>query len=202
MFTHTRTRLAGIVLVAALALGAALLSGCSGSSTTATPAKAGSTAIGGLATAKSALATTSPDAKLLVVETAQAVEPTGTPIWAYVFGSPSTDKIYVVYMTGGQSMGSQENGKAGLSAAEWAKVPSTDQWKIDSDAAYTKAFAAGGGKGAPAAYMMGFVTYKAAADTSTIEPMVWNIQFDPGTSGVTDKIVYVNANTGAATVAK
>jgi outer membrane murein-binding lipoprotein Lpp len=202
MFTHKRTRLAGIVLVAALALGAALLAGCSSASSPTTTTKTGSTALGGLTVAKSALSTQSPDAKLLVVETAQAVEPTGTPIWAYIFGSPSTDKIFVVYLTNGQAMGAQESGTAGLSAAEWAKVPATTEWKIDSDVAYKSALAASGAKGTPAAYMMGFVTYKAAADTSTIEPMVWNVQFDPGTSGASDKTVLVNATTGAASIAK
>jgi hypothetical protein len=202
MFTRRPTRSAGIVLVAALALAAALLAGCSGTSGTATTTKTGSTALGGVAAAKSMLSTKSPDAKLLVVETAQAVEPTGTPIWAYIFGSPSTDKIYVVYVTGGRSMGAQENGTAGLSAAEWAKVPGTADWKIDSDEAYTKAVAASGAKGSPAAFMMGFITYKAAADTSTIEPFVWNVQFDPGTSGATTKTLLVNATTGAASVAK
>ena len=73
MFTRPRTRLAGIVLVAALALGATLLAGCSGTSGTSTTTKTGSTALAGLSAAKSALSTTSPDAKLLVVETAQAV---------------------------------------------------------------------------------------------------------------------------------
>jgi hypothetical protein len=202
MFTRPRTRLAGIVLVAALALGATLLAGCSGTSGTSTTTKTGSTALAGLSAAKSALSTTSPDAKLLVVETAQAVEPTGTPIWAYVFGSPSTDKIFVVYLSNGQSMGAQENGTAGLSAAEWAKVPGTDAWKIDSDAAYKKALAASGATGTPAAYMMGFITYKAASDTSTIEPFVWNVQFDPGTSGATPNTLNVNATTGAASIAK
>jgi len=202
MLRQRQARLATIILVAVIALGVALLAGCSSNASSTTTTKSGPTALGGLTAAKSALATTSPDAKLLVVETAQAVEPTGTPVWAYIFGSPSTDKIFVVYLANGQSMGSQENGTAGLSAAEWAKVPGTDEWKIDSDVAYKNALAASGAKGTPAAYMMGFITYKAASDTSTIEPMVWNVQFDPGTSGATDKVVTVDAKTGKAAIGK
>jgi hypothetical protein len=194
-----KTRLAWIVLVAALVLTGALLAGC-GQTTTTT--KSGPTALGSLSAARSALSTSAPDAKLLVVETAQAVEPTGTPVWAYVFGSPSTDKIFVVYLANGKSMGSQENGTAGLSAAEWATVPGTDAWKIDSDAAYSKALAFSGAKGTPAAYMMGFITYKAKTDTSTIQPFVWNVQFDPGTSGATTGTIDVDAKTGATSLAK
>jgi hypothetical protein len=200
MTMERRTALTGIVLAAALALAMALLAGCG--QTPAAKIKGGPTALDNLAVARSALTTRAPDAKLLVVQTAQGVEPTGTPVWGYLFGSPSTDKIYIVYVAHGTSMGAQEYGKAGLSKAEWAKVPGTDSWKIDSPDAYSKALAASGAKGAPRAYMMGLMTYKPQVDTSTAEPFVWSVRFDPGKSGATTRTIDVNANTGAATVSK
>ncbi len=124
-------------------------------------------------------------------------------MWAFLFGSPSSDKTYVVYIAGGTTMsGAQEYGTAGLSAAEWAKVPGTEAWKIDSDAAYKKALEVSGAKGTPTGYMMGLLTYKPEADTSTVEAFVWNVQFDPGDSGATTSSIKVDARTGAAAVAK
>jgi hypothetical protein len=196
-----RAFLLAVVATIAAALLLTALSGCGSKSDTATT-KPGPTALGSLAAARSALSTTAPDAKLLVVQTAQAVPATGTPVWAYIFGSPKTGKTYLVYTTGGQAMGSQEYGDSGLSADEWGKVPSSDEWKIDSDAAFKKAVAASGAKGDPAAYMMGFTTYKPATDTSTVEPFVWNVYFDPGESGATTATILVNAKTGDTKVSK
>jgi len=190
------------VAVAMVALTLLLLVAGCGSKSSGSDVKPGPTALGSLPAARTALSTMAPDAKLLVVQTAQAVTPTGTPVWAFLFGSPSSDKTFVVYLTDGQSMGAQEYGKAGLSADEWKKVPGTDSWKVDSDEAYTKALGASGAKGDPAAYMMGLLTYKSAEDTSTIKPFVWRVIFDPGTSGATTATIEVDANTGAATVAK
>ena len=201
MSAKRRMRLTGIAVVASLAVVAMLVAGCAGQTGT-TAATSKKTALGSLPAAQSALSTTAPDAKLLVVQTAQAVTPTATPVWGYLYGSPSTDKTYIVYVTEGQSMGAKEYGKAGLSADEWKLVPGTDAWKVDSDAALTKALAASGGSGAPKAYVMGFVTYKPKTDTSTIEPFVWSVQLDPGSSGATTKPINVNATTGAATATK
>ena len=50
-------------------------------------------------------------------QTAQAVTPTATPVWGYLFGSPSTDKTFFVYVTAGRSMGAKQYGQAGLSAS-------------------------------------------------------------------------------------
>jgi hypothetical protein len=201
MSQKQRTRIIGLGVVAGLGLAAALLAGCTQASTT-TTAKAGATALGNLAKAQSALSTTSPDAKLLVVQTAQPVTTTATPVWGYLFGSPSTDKTYMVYVSNGQSMGAKEYGTTGLSKDEWAKVPGSEAWKVDSDAALAKALPLSGAKGAPAAYVMGLLTYKPKNDTSTVEPFVWNVQFDPGSSGATSKTILVNATTGAASVSK
>jgi hypothetical protein len=194
------TRLTVAASVAMFMLAAGLLAGCA--QTPATTAAGGATAQAGLKAAQSALSTTAPDAKLLVVQTAQAVSPTATPVWGYLFGSPSTDKTYVVYLSNGKSMGMQEYGTSGLSAADWKKVPSSDAWKVDSDVALSKAWALTGTSGNPPAYLMGFMTFKPKTDTSTVEPFVWSVQFDPGTSGGPAKAYNVNATTGAASVAK
>ncbi|PKQ15719.1 MAG: hypothetical protein CVT67_08355 [Actinobacteria bacterium HGW-Actinobacteria-7] len=200
MISRRRTRLIGVVLVAVLALAMALLAGCGKKA--APVVENGPSALGSLAVAQSALSTTAPDAKLLLVQTVQGVEPTGTPTWAFLFGSPTSDKTYVVYMAGGKSMGSEEYGTAGLDKTQWAAVPGLETWKIDSDEAYTKAFTAGGGKGVPLAYVMGLTTYKPEGVTSTVEPFVWSVQFDPGESGVTTSPVNVNASTGEASIRK
>lgn len=188
-----------LLAVAALVLVTLALAACGQNSDS---VKAGPTALGSLDAARSALSTTAPDAKLLVVQTAQATATTGTPVWSYLFGSPSTDKLYVVYLTGGKSMGAQEYGKVGLTKEQWAKVPTTDDLKVDSDEALKAALAASGAKGDPLAYMMGILTYKPETDTSTIEPLVWTVQFDPGESGATTSSINVDAKTGKATVSK
>jgi len=203
MTTQRRARFATIAFVAVLALAVSLLAGCSKTtSTTSTPAPKSGTALGSLAIAKSSMTTTAPDAKLLVVQTAEATTPTSTPVWGYLFGSPANDKIWVVYVANGVSMGAQEYGTAGLSKTEWAAVPGTDGWTVDSDTAYTKALAVSGAKGAPAAYMMGLLTFKPTSDTSTVQPFVWSVQFDPGASGATTTSINVDAKTGVATLSK
>lgn len=197
--SHDRSRL---LVVSALAAAAALvvmgvLAGCSGSGGA---VASGPTALGSLSAAESALATSAPDARLLMVQTAQSAATTGTPVWAFVFGSPATDMTYLVYTIEGKVMTAGENGQAGLSADQWADVPETAAWKIDSDTAYEKAFAASGGSGTPAGYFMGLITYKSATDTSTVEPFQWNVWIDPGTTGATTSKILVDAKSGKATV--
>ena len=196
-------RLAGSLMLVAVVLTGVLLAGCGQTSSTSGAAvKTGPSALGSLGVAESALSTMAPDAKLLVVQTAQPVTATSTPVWGYIFGSPKTGEAYMVYVTNHVSMGVQDLGSAGPSAAEWSKVPDAALWKIDSDAVYTKALAASGAHGTPASYIMGFETYKSAGDTSTIEPLVWLVQFEPGTSGATTSPINVDARTGAVSVSK
>lgn len=203
MVSRRNDRITGFIVLAALMLVAAMLVGCakSSSSTTST-AKAGTTALDNYKVAQASVVATASDAKLLVAQTAQATTPTVTPIWAFLFGSPSTDKTYLVYTTAGKAMGTQAYGTAGLSKAEWAKVPGTGDWKIDSDVAYSKALAAAGGKGDPTQYFMYFLTYKPKTDTSTVEAYVWNVQFDPGTSGATTSTIAVDLKDGTTKVYK
>ncbi len=191
--------LLGVVLLVVVAI---TVAGCGSKGSSGTSTKTGSTALGSLDKARSSLSTMAPDAKLLVVQTAQSTTPTQTPVWAYLFGSPKSDKIYVVYVTNGQSMGAQEYGTAGLSKTEWGQVPSTDAIKIDSDVALKDGLKAAGAKGDPAAYMMGLMTYKPKTDTSTVSAMTWTMQFDPGSSGASTATINVDAKTGKATVAK
>lgn len=194
---HAKTALA---LIAVLVLAIVALTGCGKSSES--PATSSDTARATLEVAQSELTTTAPDAKLLVVQTAEATVATATPSWVYLFGSPSTGRTYAVYIVAGKSMGAQEYGSAGLTDDEWSQVPDLDAWKVDSDVAYQKALSASGAKGDPAAYIMGLVTYMPATATSTVEPFVWNVQFDPGSSGATTSTVEVNATTGSTAVAK
>lgn len=188
----------GLVMVAVFSL--ALISGCSSSEDTG--ASATTTVLGSLPVARSALSTAAPDAKLLLVQTATSATPTATPVWAYLFGSPSTDAIYLVYTADGAVMSMQEYGTAGLSAEQWAEVPDDVAWAIDSDEAYSKALEISGAKGDPAAYMMGIMAYKAADDTSTVEPNVWNVWYDPGTSGATESLILVDAESGDASISE
>lgn len=180
---------AGVVLALGLAL---MLAGCG--QPAATPPK-GSTAKAGAAVAKSALSTMAPDAKLLLVQTAQPTTSAGTPAWAYLFGSPSSDKTFVVYVQDGKTINAAEYGKAGLSKGEWPNVPGIESWAIDSDAAYDKATSATGLKNAT--YEMGMLTYlpKSTAASSTTKPFIWYVSLQ---SGTTTAAAEVDAKTGAA----
>jgi hypothetical protein len=192
-----------LVLVLALALTLATAAGCGNKkSSSSTPKPQGQTAKQGLPVAESALSTTAPDAKLLLVQTAQAVTPTSTPVWAYLFGSPKSDKLYVVRVAEGKAMPPTEYGSAKqLGTFDWNKVPNLDQWKIDSNEAYDRAYQASGAKTAPPQYVMGFLTYVPATEqTSTATPFVWAVQFDPGSSGATPNVIDVNATTGETKV--
>ncbi|MHB9004728.1 MAG: hypothetical protein ACYC6C_11815 [Coriobacteriia bacterium] len=192
------TRTALIVLAAGLALSALLITAGCGDSEKDAEITQGAKA--GLAVAQSALETMAPDAKLLVVETAEGVTPTSTPVWAYLFGSPESDKTFVVYVSDGKAMNASEYGTAGLSEAEWSEVPGTDDWKIDNVEAYDKALELSGADGAPAAYYMGFQTYvpEAFAASSTVSAFTWYVSFDPGESGASTATVAVDAKTGEA----
>lgn len=192
------TRVVYVTLALACALVTALLTGCGSSK--GDVVEAGQTARDNLGAARSALATSAPDARLLELYLAEAATPTSKLGWVFVFGSPGTDKIYFVHTSEGKLLTSQEAGEAGLSADEWADVPGTDAWKIDSDEAYSKALEASGAKGTPDSYMMGMMTYRFSTDTSTVEPFVWRVRFTPGASGATTSAIDVDATTGKATV--
>ncbi len=187
-----------LLLVVALLLTVATVTGCgTKKSTTTNVAKpAGETAKNAYPTALTAVeATAAPDAKLLLVQTARTVTPTSTPVWAYLFGSPKSEKLFIVEVQNGKADKPTLYGTAAKGQIEWAKVPGIDQWKIDSDEAYVKAVQAAAIKGTPP-YLMGFLTYTPSSQaTSTAEPFVWNVQFTSGFTGV----IRVNATTGAVT---
>jgi hypothetical protein len=199
----------GLALAIVLALGT--LAGCSPSkpaattptTPTATPAPTVVlTAKQAYAVAISSLSSSMPDGKLLVAQTAAPITPTSTPVWEFLIGSPKTDKIYAVMVPNGQAQ-SQPYGNANLKAAEWASIPTTEAWKIDSDAAVTKALAVHP-NGKSAGYFMGFVTYvpKAKA-TSDSQTMQWIVSFDPKAQGkAPTSTVNVSLTTGVAAYAK
>ncbi len=193
-------RLAKIIWALTFAFALAMIvTGCTGDKEP-EATETSSTAIGGIEAARSALSTIAPDAKLLVVQTAEGTTPTATPVWAYLFGSPATDATYLVYVTDGLVMSAAEYGTAGLAAEEWTLVPGLDDWLIDSDEAYDSALEISGATGDPTAYYMGLQTYLPAsmAETATAEVFTWYVYFDPGESGATTSTIRVDANTGEA----
>lgn len=192
-----------MALALVVVMSIAFAGGCTGSKSEtvtapgAAPKLQGQSALEALGTAESALTTAAPDGKLLLVQTAGATTTTSTPVWAYLFGSPKTNKLFVVRVDKGKAEGPSAYGTAKKGEIEWDKVPASSEIKIDSSEAFAKAFTASKVKGTPD-YVMGVVTYvPSSQSTSTAEPMVWNVQFDPaaGFSG----IVRVNAKTGQTT---
>jgi hypothetical protein len=180
------------------------LAGCSKSQDTSSNSvkPKGMTAKQASEVAVKALATTAPDAKLLVAETAQPVSPTSTPIWEFLYGNPKTDVLYAIIVDNGKAQ-KQEYGKGGLSASEWAAVPNLSNWKVDSDAAYNAALKVYP-NGTKAQYIPGFVTYipKRAGNTAT-KPMTWVFVFDERSKGnAATSTVNVDMATGSASLAK
>jgi hypothetical protein len=200
----------GLALAIVLAIGA--LAGCgpskpAESTTTKTPVAPAAptvvlTAKQAYAIAISSLTSSMPDGKLLVAQVATPVTATSTPVWEFLIGSPKTDKIVAIMVPNGQVQ-AQPYGTANLKAAEWASIPTTATWKIDSDTAVAKALVVHPG-GKSAGYFLGFVTYvpkaKVTADSKTME---WIISFDPKAQGkAPTSTVHVNLNTGVAAFAK
>jgi hypothetical protein len=185
----------GLVLVLALAT---VVTGCGKKA--ADNSAAGPTALGSFPAAESALTTMAPDAKLLLVQTAEAATPTATPVWGYLFGSPGSGKTFSVYVRDGEVLQASEYGQVQLDKAEWDAVPGVEDWKIDSDVAYEKALAVVGAAAKSVPYYMGFVTYLPKSEsTATVKPFIWNVMFDPTASGVASGTIEVNATTGATT---
>lgn len=198
-----RVTRAALAILLALAF-AGLVTGCSKKAAEA-PAPTAATAKGNLNVAQSALSTTAPDAKLLLVQTATVVNATSTPVWQYLFGSPKDGSIFAVTVANGKVMATQPYGSAGMDEAEWADVPSADEWKIDSDAAYKSALAFNKENNSKMPWAMGFVTYvpKSAATSTTIDPFTWSVSFDPqGSLGTPPAAIDVDAKTGVAKASK
>lgn len=198
MIKERNSRLEVVLLVVAIALAAALLPGCAKTATV----KAGPTARGNLSVAQSALSTTAPDAELMSVRTYQPTAPAEAPAWIFLFGSPSMNSLFRVYVTNGHLVFVQNAGGVGLASSAWAAVPGTDAWKIDSDAAYTKAAAASKAAGSPSSYTMGFETIKSSMDASAARPFVWRVTLYAGATNTTMSTVDVNATTGATSIVK
>lgn len=194
---------AALALLLALTL-AGLMTGCSKKAESETKST-GTTAKANVAVAQSALSTTAPDAKLLLVQTANVVTTTSTPVWQYLFGSPKDGSIFAVTVADGKVTATQPYGSAGMETSEWADVPSIDEWKIDSDAAYKSALAFDKANNDKMPWAMGFVTYvpKSAQTSTTIDPLTWSVSFDPqGTLGTPPAAINVSATTGKASASK
>ena len=200
-----RTSTALCAFALALVLGIGVLAGCGSSQV---PSSAGSTpadtqpAKKAFAIAQSTLSTAAPDGKLLVAQVAGPITATTTPVWEFLIGSPKSDVIYAVSVQKDQGK-FQEYGKAGLSATEWAAVPSIDNWKIDSNVAHDKAVSVYT-EGKSAAYIMGFITYiPKSAKGTTAKAMTWGVSFDPSSKSKSPtSTVEVDMTTGVAAFAK
>jgi len=193
--TTARVTRGALVLALALMLSVALV-GCN--QTTEKKAESGNTAMDNMEVAKSSLSTTAPDAKLLLVQTANVVTATSTPVWQYLFGSPKDGTIVAVTVEKGKVTATQPYGSAGMDDAEWKLIPDSSDWKIDSDAAFEAALKTDKKATDKTPWAMGFVTYipKSAASSTTIDPFVWSVALDP--QGTTPSTVDVDAKTGEA----
>jgi hypothetical protein len=199
--THNRSS-RPVALLAAFGLAvliAATVVGC-GNKTADTAAKTtapvGKTALESLPIAKSALATMAPDAMLLFLQSEGTKDATQAPVWGFLFGSPKTDKTYIVYVRDGKAMPPAEYGVAGLGTKEWTRVAAADEIKVDSKDALEKARAKASAT-ATAAYSIGMLLHVPEADTTaTTKPFVWYVGFDPA-SGAASGTVTVDAKTGA-----
>jgi hypothetical protein len=195
--------------------GTAPLSGATSSPTSTTPVSPATvtggfgsgvdTAQGHYDSAEKAMKATVPDAVFVTVQTPGVVASTPNPEWLYLFGSKKTNKGYVVTIAKGKSDKPLALATEPLKADEWARVPSTSDWKIDSDMALEKASAAYKqrlGTDAPAKYAMGmavFVSDTAANRASGVKPFVWTVIFDPEAGGAdaAAREILVDAKTGA-----
>lgn len=158
------------------------------------------TALENLEVAESAATSASPDAKLLLVQ-APSVGTTGAyPLWVYTFGSPSDNQLYKVNVLNGEITDSSPRGDSPLEDDEWASVPDTAPWEIDSDEAYEAALAVADLEGDATQYSMLLETYvPRSATDSKVTAFVWYVFFNPGDDGEPEAIVAVDARTGEAT---
>lgn len=214
MASLTRSRTAGaFVLLALTPLVAAALTACSDPvpenptlnvslEETSTGADAQPvTAKKALDTARAAAKEKASDAKLLVVQTAQPAKPGEAPMWGYVFGSPSQNKTYMIYIHQGKAMPSEKTGEAGLTKEQWAKIPGDDAWPIDSDKAYEAALRASGSQWDPDEYSMALQTIVKKPDPGAAfgEALKWYVTFDFGAAMETTAPIAVDAKTGEVT---
>ncbi len=195
-----RSILLGMILAASVAV-ALMLSGCGGDSTEATTPE-GMTALQALQVAKKSIEPVAPDAKLLIVTTAQVVEPTATPVWQFLLGSPKTNMTYAVIVNEGQPMASPYT-TATLTPGQWAALPDVADIKIDSDEAHRKALKAYP-DGSDHIYVINLATGEPGVPTSGLTtPMSWVVMFDPTrASGEQTSTVQIDASTGKVTIPK
>ena len=151
--------------------------------------------------AEKAVKTAAPDAVFLIVQTPSIATQTPSPSWAYLFGSKKANKVYAVTVTDGKADKAVDMGATSITAAQWAKIPPKDKWKIDSNVAFDKAsatYTARIGTAPPSNYAMGMATFVPAA-TSGIKPFVWSVNFDPAAGGADAKSrqIDIDATTGA-----
>jgi len=166
------------------------------------PATDTTTALANLGVAESAVATLAPDAKLLVVQAPSASMSGGAPLWVFLFGSPETGEMFSVSTANGVVMDTARAGAAPLETDEWASVPETAAWDVDSDEAYETALDAAALGADPTGYVMVMETYVPASAPAEPEvtAFVWYVTFTMADADATPPIVAVDASTGEATL--
>ncbi len=199
---RVRSVVLGMILVVAVAL-ASVLSGCGADSKTADAPPLGTkdlTALQALKVAQDSIESVAPDARVLIVTTTRVVEPTATPEWQFLLGSPASNMTYAVVVTEGQAMASPYTTST-LSADEWAALPSGEDIKVDSDEARSKALKAYP-DGTDDVYVINLLAGAPGVPTSSLtKPMTWVVMFDPTrASGDQTSTVEIDATTGKVTV--
>jgi len=180
----------------------AFLTACGTDAAEPEPAEEASTALANLSPAESAVATLAADAKLLVVQAPSASADGADPLWVFLFGSPETGQMFSVSIVNGVVMNTAAAGAAPLESAEWASVPETAEWEVDSDEAYEAAFAAAELEGTPTGYAMVMETYvpASAPPVPAVTAFVWYVTFTMPDAEAESPVVAVDARTGEATV--
>lgn len=191
-----------VIVLAFVALSLALLTGCGDDAPPEPASEQRSTALANLEAAESAIETTAPDAKLLVVQTPSASAAGGNPLWVYTFGSPETGQMFTVSLANGTVMNTAPAGAAPLEAEEWASVPETAAWEIDSDEAYEAALEVADFESTPTGYSMVLETYvpRSAPAEPAVSAFVWYVSFRTGDGEELPTVVAVDARTGEATL--
>lgn len=199
--TRSGTWMRVIPLVFAI-VALAFLTACGGAASEPEPAEESSSALDNLAAAESAVTTLAADTKLLVVQAPSASTSGADPLWVFLFGSPETGQMYSVSIVNGIVMNTAPAGAAPLESAEWASVPETAEWEVDSDEAYEAALDAAELEGTPTGYAMVLETYVPASAPAepAVTAFVWYVTFTMPDADAESPVIAVDARTGEATV--
>lgn len=187
-----------LVCVSALVLATSVSCASKSGSGSAGKSAAGRPALAELPTADAAVKAKYPDAKLLVVQNGSTATATKDAMWVFTYGSPTTGGMYSVSVAQGKVVAfSEDDGVAPLHPDEWASIPDTKTWEVDSDKAYDKALKASGVKGTPASFSMLMETYVPKATTDEqVKAFMWYVAFQSADSKEAPQVITVDAKSG------